>query len=83
MDEANQLAVGPMEVFQRADVAHRVQIGALDRLPAELLRVGRVRHCWAFRRLGVTLDATTGAMCQMDSSRGDRPPSGAHAGSGR
>ena len=46
------------------------KIGALNRLPASFF-VSIAYDCWAFRRLGVTLDATTGAITQWLYRDGD------------
>ena len=58
MDEANQLTVGPMGFSGRTSLIG-CKIGALNRLPASFF-VSVAYNCWAFRRLGVRLDAATG-----------------------
>ncbi|MEO5895750.1 MAG: FumA C-terminus/TtdB family hydratase beta subunit [Vicinamibacterales bacterium] len=60
MDEANRLTVGPMGFSGKASLIG-CKIGALNRLPASFF-VSVAYDCWAFRRLGVRLDATTGAI---------------------
>jgi fumarate hydratase, class I len=60
MDQANQLTVGPMGFGGNTSLIG-CKIGALNRLPASFF-VSIAYDCWAFRRLGVTLDATTGAI---------------------
>jgi fumarate hydratase class I len=60
MDEANQLAVGPMGFSGKTSLIG-CKIGALNRLPASFF-VSVAYDCWAFRRLGVRLDASTGAI---------------------
>ena len=60
MDEANRLTVGPMGFSGRTSLIG-CKIGALNRLPASFF-VSVAYNCWAFRRLGVRLDATTGAI---------------------
>ena len=60
MDEANRLAVGPMG-FSGTTSLIGCKIGALNRLPASFF-VSIAYDCWAFRRLGVRLDASTGAI---------------------
>jgi fumarate hydratase, class I len=60
MDEANRLAVGPMGFSGRTSLIG-CKIGALNRLPASFF-VSIAYDCWAFRRLGVRLDAETGAI---------------------
>jgi fumarate hydratase, class I len=60
MDEANRLTVGPMGFSGRTSLIG-CKIGALNRLPASFF-VSVAYDCWAFRRLGVRLDARTGAI---------------------
>ena len=60
MDEANRLTVGPMG-FSGKTTLIGCKIGALNRLPASFF-VSIAYDCWAFRRLGVHLDASTGAI---------------------
>lgn len=60
MAEANQLTVGPMGFGGKTSLIG-CKIGALNRLPASFF-VSIAYDCWAFRRLGVTLDAQTGAI---------------------
>jgi fumarate hydratase class I len=60
MDQANRLTVGPMGFGGNTSLIG-CKIGALNRLPASFF-VSIAYDCWAFRRLGVTLDATTGAI---------------------
>jgi fumarate hydratase, class I len=60
MDEANRLTVGPMGFSGRTSLIG-CKIGALNRLPASFF-VSVAYDCWAFRRLGVRLDAQTGAI---------------------
>ena len=60
MDEANRLTVGPMG-FGGSTSLIGCKIGALNRLPASFF-VSIAYDCWAFRRLGVRLDASTGAI---------------------
>src|SRR5687768_9726844 len=60
LDEANQLSVGPMGFSGRTTLIG-CKIGALNRLPASFF-VSIAYDCWAFRRLGVHLDAATGAI---------------------
>src|SRR5687767_1480472 len=60
MEEANRLAVGPMGFSGRTSLIG-CKIGALNRLPASFF-VSIAYNCWAFRRLGVRLDASTGAI---------------------
>jgi fumarate hydratase class I len=60
MEEANTLSVGPMGFSGRTSLIG-CKIGALNRLPASFF-VSVAYDCWAFRRLGVRLDASTGAI---------------------
>jgi fumarate hydratase class I len=60
MHEANRLAVGPMG-FSGTTSLIGCKIGALNRLPASFF-VSIAYDCWAFRRLGVRVDASTGAI---------------------
>lgn len=60
MDAANQLTVGPMGFGGKTSLIG-CKIGALNRLPASFF-VSIAYDCWAFRRLGVRLDARSGAI---------------------
>jgi fumarate hydratase class I len=60
MDAANQLTVGPMGFGGQTSLIG-CKIAALNRLPASFF-VSIAYDCWAFRRLGVTLDASSGAI---------------------
>lgn len=60
MDEANKIGVGPMG-FGGASSLIGCKITAANRLPASFF-VSVAYDCWAFRRLGVRLDAQTGAI---------------------
>ena len=60
MAEANTLTVGPMGFGGRTSLIG-CKIGAQNRLPASFF-VSVAYDCWAFRRLGVRLDATSGAI---------------------
>jgi fumarate hydratase class I len=60
MDEANRLTVGPMGFSGKTSLIG-CKIGALNRLPASFF-VSIAYDCWAFRRLGVRIDATTGGI---------------------
>jgi fumarate hydratase class I len=74
MDEANRLAVGPMGFSGRTSLIG-CKIGALNRLPASFF-VSVAYDCWAFRRLGVRLDAQSGAIrswLYRDPSTRSRP----------
>jgi fumarate hydratase class I len=60
MDEANRLGVGSMGFGGKASLIG-CKITAANRLPASFF-VSVAYDCWAFRRLGVKLDAKTGAI---------------------
>jgi fumarate hydratase, class I len=60
MDQANKLGVGTMG-FGGAVSLIGCKITAANRLPASFF-VSVAYDCWAFRRLGIRLDAETGAM---------------------
>ena len=71
MDEANQLTVGPMGFGGKTSLIG-CKIGALNRLPASFF-VSVAYDCWAFRRLGVRLDARSGAITSWLYRDGDAP----------
>ncbi len=73
MDEANKLSVGPMG-FSGSTSLIGCKIGALNRLPASFF-VSVAYDCWAFRRLGVRVDATSGAITSGCIGKGRRRPS--------
>lgn len=58
MNTVNNLAVGPMG-FGGKTTLIGCKIGALNRLPASFF-VSVAYECWAFRRLGVMVNASTG-----------------------
>jgi fumarate hydratase class I len=60
MEEANRLGVGAMGFGGKASLIG-CKITAANRLPASFF-VSVAYDCWAFRRLGVRLDATNGAI---------------------
>jgi fumarate hydratase class I len=62
MDEANRLGVGAMGFGGKTSLIG-CKITAANRLPASFF-VSVAYECWAFRRLGVRLDASTGAITQ-------------------
>ena len=62
MDEANRLGVGAMGFGGKASLIG-CKITAANRLPASFF-VSVAYDCWAFRRLGVRLDATDGAITE-------------------
>jgi fumarate hydratase class I len=71
MTAANELTVGPMGFGGKTSLIG-CKIGALNRLPASFF-VSIAYDCWAFRRLGVTLDARTGGITSWLYREGDRP----------
>src|SRR5688500_9886922 len=60
MGEVNRLGIGTMGFGGRVSLIG-CKIGALNRLPASFF-VSVAYNCWAFRRLGVMLNAQTGAI---------------------
>jgi fumarate hydratase class I len=60
MDEANRIGVGAMGFGGKASLIG-CKIMAANRLPASFF-VSVAYECWAFRRLGVRLDASSGAI---------------------
>jgi fumarate hydratase class I len=60
MTEANRIGVGPMGFGGNVSLIG-CKIGAANRLPACFF-VSVAYECWAFRRLGVRLDASSGAI---------------------
>ena len=75
MEEANELGVGAMGFGGKVSLIG-CKIAAANRLPASFF-VSVAYDCWAFRRLGVRLDAATGAITQLAVSRSGAP-GGAH-----
>ncbi|HEY3886367.1 MAG TPA: FumA C-terminus/TtdB family hydratase beta subunit [Vicinamibacterales bacterium] len=71
MDEANTLTVGPMGFGGKTSLIG-CKIGALNRLPASFF-VSIAYDCWAFRRLGIVLDARTGAITKWLYRDGEEP----------
>jgi fumarate hydratase class I len=60
MSTVNDLEIGPMGFGGKVTLIG-CKVGALNRLPASFF-VSVAYDCWAFRRLGVILDASTGAI---------------------
>ena len=71
MNEANTLSVGPMGFSGQTSLIG-CKIGALNRLPASFF-VSVAYDCWAFRRLGVRVDATSGAITEWLYREGTKP----------
>ncbi len=77
MRTVNTLGVGAMGFGGRVSLIG-CKVGALNRLPASFF-VSVAYDCWAFRRLGVVLDATSGAIVEVAVSRSggaDHPDDG-------
>ncbi len=62
MSSVNQLEIGTMGFGGRVTLIG-CKVGALNRLPASFF-VSVAYDCWAFRRLGVVLDSTSGAIAK-------------------
>jgi fumarate hydratase class I len=71
MDEANRLGVGAMGFGGNASLIG-CKITAANRLPASFF-VSVAYDCWAFRRLGVRLDASSGAIMNWIYRDPERP----------
>jgi fumarate hydratase class I len=71
MAAANELTVGPMGFGGKTSLIG-CKIGALNRLPASFF-VSIAYDCWAFRRLGVRLDAESGAIRSWLYREGETP----------
>ncbi len=71
MEEANKLGVGAMGFGGKASLIG-CKIVAANRLPASFF-VSVAYDCWAFRRLGVRLDAATGAIVEWIYRDPSRP----------
>ncbi len=71
MEEANRIGVGAMGFGGQASLIG-CKICAANRLPASFF-VSVAYDCWAFRRLGVRLDASSGAITQWLYRDPDRP----------
>jgi fumarate hydratase class I len=71
MAEANQLGVGAMGFGGKASLIG-CKITAANRLPASFF-VSVAYDCWAFRRLGVRLNATNGAITKWLYRDPERP----------
>src|SRR6202166_3163163 len=80
MEEANKLGVGAMGFGGKASLIG-CKIMAANRLPASFF-VSVAYDCWAFRRLGVGLDASTGAITKWLYRDPERTVERMAAGSG-
>lgn len=72
MATVNSLEIGTMGFGGRTSLIG-CKIGTLNRLPASFF-VSVAYDCWAFRRLGVHVDATTGAITRWLYRDADAPP---------
>ncbi len=80
MEQANRIGVGAMGFGGRATLIG-CKITAANRLPASFF-VSVAYDCWAFRRLGVRLDAASGAIKQWLYRDPERPVERMAAGEG-
>lgn len=80
MEEANKIGVGSMGFGGQATLIG-CKITAANRLPASFF-VSVAYDCWAFRRLGVRLDAQSGAIKQWLYRDPERPVERMAAGEG-
>ena len=80
MDEANKIGVGTMGFGGKVSLIG-CKITAANRLPASFF-VSVAYDCWAFRRLGVLLDADSGAIKQWLYRDPKRPVERLVAGAG-
>jgi fumarate hydratase class I len=71
MDEANRIGVGAMGFGGKASLIG-CKMTAANRLPASFF-VSVAYDCWAFRRLGVRLDASSGAITEWLYRDPNRP----------
>jgi fumarate hydratase class I len=71
LSAANKLSVGPMGFSGNTSLIG-CKIGALNRLPASFF-VSIAYDCWAFRRLGITVDARSGAIVAWLYREGTKP----------
>jgi fumarate hydratase class I len=71
MDEANRLSIGTMGFGGKTSLIG-CKIGALNRLPASFF-VSVAYDCWAFRRLGVRVDPSSGAITSWLYREGTTP----------
>src|SRR6202163_2495050 len=80
MEEANRIGVGAMGFGGKSSLIG-CQITAANRLPASYF-VSVAYDCWAYRRLGVRLDAASGAITQWLYRDPSRPVEKMAQGSG-
>lgn len=70
MENANKLGIGTMGFGGEATLLG-CKIGAMNRLPASFF-VSVAYNCWAFRRLGVHIDANTGEITKWLYKDGEK-----------
>jgi fumarate hydratase class I len=70
MEHANSLGIGTMG-FGGEVTLLGCKIGAINRLPASFF-VSVAYNCWAFRRLGVTIDVSTGEINKWHYQEGEK-----------
>ena len=80
MDEANRIGVGAMGFGGKVSLIG-CKIAAANRLPASFF-VSVAYDCWAYRRLGVRLDASSGAITKWLYRDPSRPVQKMAAGEG-
>jgi fumarate hydratase, class I len=71
MEQANSLGVGPMGFGGKVSLIG-CKVTAANRLPASFF-VSVAYDCWAYRRLGIRLDASSGAITRWLYRDPDRP----------
>src|SRR5947208_3315396 len=71
MEEANKIGVGAMGFGGKASLIG-CKVAAANRLPASFF-VSVAYDCWAFRRLGIRVDAASGAITQWLYRDPERP----------
>jgi fumarate hydratase, class I len=72
MEHANKLGIGTMGFGGQVSLLG-CKVGVMNRLPASFF-VSVAYNCWAFRRQGVLIDATTGEINEWVYKNGDQVP---------
>ena len=70
MESANKLGIGTMG-FGGETTLLGCKIGVIDRIPASFF-VSVAYNCWAFRRLGVNINADTGEIIEWHYQEGEK-----------
>ncbi|WP_042351789.1 fumarate hydratase [Bacillus massiliigorillae] len=70
MEHANELGIGTMG-FGGETTLLGCKVGVMNRIPASFF-VSVAYNCWAFRRLGVEIDPTTGAINEWLYQEGEK-----------